>query len=210
MAHSDAFVFLDDAQYSRGSYTNRVRIGRAGNSVWLTQPVKRDFGVAIFEIAFSTPGWPARHLDTLNGTYRRAAAFNETWPLVQTIWEGIPQGRLATANRHIIEALAALLDLKPQFFISSALPIGVATGDARLAKIMHSVAPEGGVYLSGEGGSAYQSPETFTSAGYELRYTSFQHPEYVRGDEPFIAGLSVLDALFHSGVDATRHLVGST
>ena len=209
MAHSDAFVFLDDVQYSRGSYTNRVRIGRTGNAVWLTQPVKHDFGGSICETAFSVDDWPARHLDTLKGSYRHASAFNETWPLVRAIWEEVPRETLAAANRHIVEGLAALLELKPQWFVSSALPTGVATGAARLAQIMRSVAPGGGVYISGKGGSDYQSPDTFSAEGYELRYAGFQHPEYARGDAPFIAGLSVLDALFHVGVDTTRRLVGA-
>lgn len=209
MARSNAFVFLDDVQYSRGSYTNRVRIGRTGDAVWLTQPVKREFGAAICETAFSVDDWPARHLDTLKGTYCHASAFNETWPLVRAIWEEIPRATLAAANRHIVESLAELLGLKPQFFISSALPTGATTGDARLAQIMRAVAPGGGVYLSGKGGSGYQSPDTFSAEGYALRYAGFKHPQYSRGDEPFIAGLSVLDALFHIGADTTRRLVGA-
>ena len=207
IARSDAFVFLDDVQYSRGSYTNRVRIGRSRKAVWLTQPIKRDFGGAICETSFSEDDWPARHLDTLKGTYRRAAAFNETWPTVRAIWEEIPLATLAAANRHIVEALAASIDLKPRFLISSALPTAGFTGDERLAQIMRAVAPDGGIYLSGKGGSGYQSPETFSIAGYELLYAEFQHPEYARGGEPFMAGLSVLDALFHVGADTTRRLV---
>ncbi len=209
MAHCDTFVFLDDVQYSRGSYTNLVRIGRAGNAVWLTQPIKRDFGGAILDTAFSKEDWPSRHLDSLSGSYRRAAAFNETWPVVRAIWQKVPCQSLAIANRYIVEALAATIGLKPQFHVASMLPTEGATGDVRLAQVMRAVAPGGGTYLSGEGGSGYQSPETFTAAGYELRYAEFQHPEYSRGDEPSMAGLSILDALFHVGVDATRRLVGA-
>jgi hypothetical protein len=207
IAQSDVFVFLDDAQYSRGSYTNRVRIGRAGNAVWLTQPVKREFGDAISDTRFSDDDWPTKHLDTLKGAYRSAPAFNEVWPVVQAIWQQVPRESLAVANRYIVEALVASIDLRPKFFNASTLLTDGATGDERLARIMRAVAPEGGVYLSGKGGSDYQSPETFSNAGYKLRYAEFQHPEYARGDEPFLAGLSVLDALFNVGVDATRRLI---
>lgn len=208
LAKCDAFVFLDDAQFSRGGYTNRVRIERNGSPVWLTQPVKRDFGGAICETRFSVDDWPARHLDALKGAYRRAAAFDETWSVVRAIWDSAPCETLAGANRHIVEALAATLGLTPRFFMSSALATGGAAGDERLVRIMQAVAPGGGVYLSGKGGADYQSPATFSGAGFELRYGDFQHPEYARGNGAFVAGLSVLDALFHVGVDETRRLVG--
>jgi hypothetical protein len=72
---------------------------------------------------------------------------------------------------------------------------------------MQAIAPDGGTYLSGKGGANYQSADTFSAAGYELRYGEFEHSEYSRGGAPFIAGLSVLDALFHCGIEATRRLV---
>jgi len=209
MVQSDVFVFLDDAQYSRGSYTNRVRIGRAGNAVWLTQPIMREFGGEISGTRFSDDDWSRKHLDTLKGAYQGAAAFRETWPMVQAIWQQVPRESLAAANRHIVEALAASMDLRPQFLNASTLPTNGATGDERLSRIMRAVAPDGGIYLSGEGGSGYQSPDTFSSAGYELRYAGFQHPEYSQGNAPFVAGLSVLDALFNVGMDATRRLIGA-
>ena len=204
---SDAFVFLDDAQYSRGGYTNRVRIGRAENPVWLTQPIKRDFGGIICETIFSVEDWPARHLDTLKGTYARAAAFKEVWPVIRAIWESVPCETLGLANRHIIEALAEVFGLTPCFISSSTLETGTITGDDRLVCILQAVAPGGSVYLSGEGGANYQSAEKFSDAGYELCYDKFQHPEYQRGEAPFIAGLSILDALFYQGVDTTCRLV---
>lgn len=210
IARCDAFIFLDDVQYSRGGYTNRVRIGRAELPVWLTQPVKREFGSAICRTRFSSEDWPARHLDSLKGAYARAASFREVWPVVRDIWERAPLESLAVANQHIVQSLAAALDLAPRFVLSSTLSAGKATGDARLVNLLQEVAPDGGTYLSGKGGANYQSANTFSAAGYELRYGEFQQFEYSRGDAPFVAGLSILDALFHCGVGETRRLVRGT
>lgn len=207
LARSDAFIFLDDVQYSRGGYTNRARIGRAGNSGWLTQPVKREFGALICQTSFSSDDWPARHLDSLKGAYASAAAFREVWPVIRALWERVPLESLAVANRHIVQGLATELGLTPRFVLSSTLVTGETTGDARLVRLMQAIAPHGGTYLSGKGGANYQSAETFSPAGYELRYSEFEQSEYARGDAPFITGLSVLDALFHCGIEATRRLV---
>lgn len=207
VALSDTFVFLDDAQYSRGSYTNRVQIGRVDKSLWLTQPIKREFGSNICDTMFANCDWPARHLDSLKGAYASAAAFHETWPMIRAIWETIPCESLAIANEYIIEGLATTLGLKTHFVLSSKLATGEEKGDERLVQILQAVAPNGGVYLSGKGGANYQTAVSFSEAGYELRYGEFCQTEYQRGKAPFIAGLSVLDALFHCGVDATRKIV---
>jgi hypothetical protein len=187
MAQCDAFVFLDDVQYSRGGYTNRVRI----EGGWLTQPIKREFGSLIYDTRFAITDWPARHLDTLRGAYRQAPAFKQVWPLISRIWQDVPTETLALANRHIVEALAAVLNITPNIHLSSELPTDT-TGDRRLAQIVRALG--GSVYLSGKGGANYQLPETFGSI--ELRYISNN-----------FTGLSVLDSLFHLGVDGVREMI---
>ena len=39
MSLADVFVVLDDSQYSKNGYQNRVKIKTPTGSVWMTQPV---------------------------------------------------------------------------------------------------------------------------------------------------------------------------
>lgn len=206
IAHADVFVFLDDVQFSKGSYTNRVRIGRDDGAVWLTQPVRHALGQAINEVGFAQNDWPARHLDALRGAYRRAACFDEIWSDLITMYERIPTDSLAAANRHLIEAIVAHLAIDCRFAASSDLHVNELKGDDRLVAIVGALAP-GGTYLSGGGGDKYQDPAKFADAGIDLVYANFAHPDYPQGAARFQPGLSVLDAASHLGWAGTRALL---
>src|ERR1043165_5716491 len=74
MARSDAFVFLDDVQYSKNSYINRVQIK---GKEWLTVPVSHHLGDPINRVQCADPRWRAKHLDKLRATYAKTAHFDE-------------------------------------------------------------------------------------------------------------------------------------
>lgn len=206
IAKADVFIFLDDVQFSKGSYTNRVQILRDGRPVWLTQPVHHRFGQAITEVEFLQADWVARHLDTLRGAYVRAPAFREVWPALREMMSAVAGFGLATANRRLIEAIAGRLGLGARFCAASDFNVGGTNGDTRLAQIVAAVAP-GGIYLSGRGGAKYQDENTFTAAGLSLAYSEFRHPIYLQSPDGFTPGLSIVDALFSAGWEATAHLV---
>ena len=206
IARADLFVFLDDVQFSKNSYINRVQVLGNGAARWLTVPVSVHLGQTITEVRPAQLGWEERHLDTLRGSYRRAQHFREMWPLVNTLYADLPDTSIAASNRMLVERIAGVLGLKSRFVMSGDIPTDGATSDTRLARIVQATAP-GGTYLSGRGGAGYQSPATFAQAGLSLAYADFQHPEYIQGDTAFVGGLSILDALFHCGIEAVKGFV---
>lgn len=207
ISQSNLFVLLDDVQFSRGGYTNRVKIMRSGKAVWLTQPVKHSFGRVISETEFSIKNWPQRHLDTLNGAYREMTAFSDTWPIIKNIWENASCDSVSDANSYIIEALADFLELNCRFILSSSIDTGDTKSDKRLVRILEEVAPKGSTYISGQGGAKYQSSHTFSSAGYNLSYSRYIHPKYNQGSDQFFEGLSILDVLFSAGSKNTKNFL---
>ena len=207
IAHGDMFIFLDDVQYSKNSYTNRTRIAGSGAVRWLTQPVRRRFGEPICDICFAGEGWPVAHLDVLRGRYREAACYRDVWDTVVSMYEEIPpDGSLAATNQFIVETLTRNIGLDCVFLRSSDYPVGDLRADDRLIALVRAVAP-GAVYLSGLGGARYQDGEKFVAADVTLSYVSFDHPEYSCGTSEFHPGLSVLDAVFHLGWSGTRALI---
>ncbi len=206
IAKAGIFVFLDDVQFSKGSYTNRVQILRDGQPVWLTQPIRHCFGQAVADVEFSQPDWAARHLDTLRGAYARAPAFRAVWPALTDMMGKVTGMKLAAANRRLVEMVANRLGLQTRFHAASELGVGSSEADERLAKIVARLAP-GGAYLSGRGGAKYQDAATFAAAGIGLVYTDFRHPDYPQPGASFTPGLSIMDALFAVGWEATARLV---
>ncbi len=207
VAAADAFVLLDDAQFSKNGYINRVQVlGGDGAARWLTVPVTVSLGDPICAVRPARGDWARAHRDTLRGAYAEAAAFREAWPEVERIYAGLPGGDLATVNGALIRALAGALGLESRFVAASELGAADLAGDDRLVALVRAVDPAG-AYLSGRGGAKYQDPDKFAAAGLGFRYTGFEHPEYDQGGGDFVPGLSVLDAVFHLGWDGAAALV---
>jgi hypothetical protein len=208
IAQSDAFVFLDDAQYSKNSYTNRVKIMREDAARWLTQPISFRFGDPINAVALARDDWRTAHLDSLKGAYRRAPEFNSVWPDIEALYDELNEKNISTVNARIVMGICKHLNISRRFHLSSEIEVNDARSEDRLIGIVNQIAP-GGCYLSGQGGAQYQDPEKFSAAGLELKYADFQHPTYEQDTQPFVAGLSVFDAVFHLGWERTAQLLRS-
>jgi WbqC-like protein family len=206
MARADVFVFLDDAQFSKGSYTNRVQIAGHGASRWLTVPVRHAFGSAINAISPAQADWTRAHLDSLLTAYRGAAEFGAVWPEVQALYGDLPVASLAGANVTLVRRLAKVLGIQTQTVLASSIGAGAAKGDDRLIFLCRQFGDDV-VYLSGRGGANYQDEAKFLAAGIKLEYTAFEQRSYPQGSATFVANLSVLDAVFHLGWKGAAALV---
>ncbi len=206
ISRSDVFVFLDDVQFSKNGYCNRVQILQNGKPRWLSVPVSHKFGEAIDQITPAQPDWPRRHLDTFRTSYGSSRHFRPVWTSLGDIYDAVPTGSLAQTNRFLVEAITEQLGLSCQFAASSNLDTKDYTGDDRLVQIVRRIA-QGGSYISGRGGANYQDKAKFDAAGLSLTYAEFEPSEYSQGDGPFVPGLSVVDAAFHLGWEETGRLV---
>lgn len=199
-------MYLDDVQFSKGSYTNRVQVAVAGAPRWLTLPVSHTLGDPIDCVTVAKPDIARAHLDILRPIYREARHRVDVWPVVERLLLTHDDKNLARRNEALIQGLAERLGLATRFVRSSEVGHVEASADERLSRIVETLAP-GGIYLSGPGARAYQSEAPFAARGLTLRYSSFAPAPYERGGVPFVPGLSILDAIFHLGFDATRDLL---
>ncbi len=206
IARAGIFVFLDDVQYTKNGYTNRVQVSNNGLPHWLTLPVKVHLGDRIDSVRPALVDWPERHCATLRNFYRNAPAFKEAWPEIEQIYGTLPDSTLADINIHLVVELTRLLALPIQFARSSDIDTTDSSGDERLVRIVENLAPCG-TYLSGEGGRNYQTAGTFADRGIQLDYLGFKHPAYQQRDREFTPGLSVLDAIFELGRDGAARLI---
>jgi hypothetical protein len=207
IAVADQFIFLDDVQYSKNSYTNRVQIRNGDQAKWMTVPISYNFGDAINAVHPAKQGWVGSHLDQLRGAYGDASCFAETWTWLKPTCERFSgMGDLASVNRELVEAVAQFLDLECRFSAASDHNVGDKTGEERIIALVKEAATDA-TYLSGSGATDYQEEANFQAAGITLRYGQFQHPQYDQGDNEFMAGLSILDPLFYVGREKTAALL---
>jgi len=198
IAQSDVFIFLDDVQYPKNGYTNRVQILHDGAAKWLTQPVSARLGMPINEVTPAKPTWRRAHLDTLRTAYHDATHFKDIWPVLNDIYDDLPEADIAAINRRLIEELASRVGLTCRFEASSDFALNALKGTDRLVALIEAITP-GATYLSGKGGANYQDAEVFETGGISLRYSDYKHPQYAQNGDEFVPGLSILDAVFHLG-----------
>lgn len=199
MSQADVFVFLDDAQYTKNSYINRVSVLCNGVAKWLTIPVRVPLGTAIRDARPSDESWVKAHVERLSNYYRKAPAREEALDELGRMFENAGSDEnIADINISLIRALAKRLGVAAEFRLASELNQADKRSDDRLVALVSAIDPRG-VYLSGAGATSYQHPEKFAAEGVGLQFTAFHHPVYPQGNETFVAGLSALDAVFWLG-----------
>jgi len=204
MNHCDVFVFLDNVQMPGGqSYVYRTPIRGGAEAKWLSIPTRYHLGDNIDEVRFAVADWPRKHEGALRGAYARSPYFREVWELIEPVYSN-PGANLAEFNMKLIRTIAGYLGLACRFEASSTVqPDG--QGDDRLISLVRKVG--GDVYISGKGGQNYQDPAKFAEAGIELRVHTYSPVPYRQAQGEFVAGLSILDALFNLGPEAASLLV---
>lgn len=204
---SDTFVVLDDVQIPRrsGSVVNRTSLAQNGKEVVFSAPLDRSAGrdARINQVSFSpTEDFREKLSKLIVHSYGRARFAEQ---LKEKVLELVrdPECSLAVYNTKAIRAVASWLELPARFTTSSELAVAT-TSTARLVDIVSAVS--GKTYLAGAGAKDYQEDEQFFARSMNVWYREFLPPTYPRPQGP-IAGLSILDALFHLGLEGTRALV---
>ena len=204
----DAFVFLDDVQYTVRDWRNRNRIKlRQGGSTWLTIPILggRDQRIVDVEVD-DAQGWRRKHLESLRHNYGRSEFFERYFPGISERLLGAGT-KLSEIDITLAEQICDWLDCRRPFHRSSELaPQG--SKDDRLIDIIQKVG--GTFYLSGPAAQAYIAPAKFTAAAIELAYADYSgYPEYPQISMPFEPAVSVLDLLFSVGPKAPEYIWGA-
>lgn len=195
---SDAFIFMDNVQYTRGSWMNRCWIKNNQEKQWLTIPIITSgfFGQKIAEAKIDyKKNWVSTHLKTIELNYKKTLYFVKFFPHIKKILEQKIES-LAELNIKLIEKISGLFGLKAKFVVGSSLNV---SGQATDLLINMVKAVGGDAYICGGGAVLYQEDEKFIKHDLKLIYQNFQHPVYPQRFEGFIPGLSIVDYLFNIG-----------
>lgn len=140
---------------------------------------------------------------TVEQAYKRAPFFDEVFPLVTDVLRST-EPLLVARNMAFVDAVLEKLDLHPERILSSTM--GATLRGGELVAELCALA-KADVYVSGEGGRGYQSPESFASRGVRIAYNHFAPREYPRFQGEWAPGLSIVDALMNLGFAGTRERI---
>lgn len=206
MAACDVFVLLDNVQYPRRGFCNRTRVkSPQGEAVWLTVPViKGKYTQQINEVKLFEPAQNLKRQSLLlRHFYGRTPYYSLLAERLETILTGTWL-ELVSLNIELIKALANLLGISTPILTASSLGGVDRAKSERIITICRELGAD--TYLSGQGAKAYNDPQAFNAVGIKLLYQNFFSPEYPQGDGLFIAGLSALDLIAHTGLSGQKYV----
>lgn len=201
---ADAFVYLDDAQYSNGYVFDWNRIKTPQGECRLKIPLEKRFGDTLRQVKpKSFLCWEEKHLKTIAMNYRKAPYFDAFFPLYkETLANGFSS--LAELNIALMNLFMEWFDWNKTVYLASDMNLESRSED-RVIEIVQRIG--GDAYLSGTGGMNYQNPKHFTDEGIELVYQEWVPLEYRQQWGKFLPYMSVLDFAMNEGHDIDSHFM---
>lgn len=200
ISQSDAFVFLDDAQFSNDNMHHWNRIKTPQGECRLKIPVEQHLGDLINQVRTKDElNWKEKHLKTIEMNYKKAPFFSELFPQFKELLtkEYLSLSELNIAiNTWIIDGFG----FKAKLYKSSDMDIN-SFREERVIDIVKKL--DGDVYISGNGARAYQVDEHFVENGIKLVYTDYRPIEYKQlwKKAGFLPYMSTIDYIFNCGFD---------
>lgn len=205
---ADVFVHYDDAQFSKGSLTNRVKIKTARGPKWLTVPLRDlHMGQTINDVHIDEAhDWRRSHIDLLKQAYAEAPFLNDALQITEGIYQAKAMD-IASLDMLTIEKCCEYLNLNTHFVRSSSLGM-TSRSSNRVLDIVRYFA--GDVYVTGHGASRYLDHEAFEAAGICVQYMDYQRKSYPQLHGQFDPHMSILDLIANTGPDAAKTICSTT
>jgi len=194
LALADVLIWLDDVQFSKGSFTNRVQVPKGPDGTgWLSIPLAgKGSGRKIADLAPDRPDWTESHRATLRNAYGRSADWNEIDACLAEVAATSPLPPAIAASSETL-ARAVGLDL-PAAMWSSDMDVPGA-GSARVLSLVQAAG--GTRYITGHGARNYLDHAAFEAAGVAVDYMDYAPRPWPQSSASFTPYVTGLDLVAH-------------
>ena len=204
MSMVDLFILQDDAQYTRNSWRQRMKVRTREGWRWLTVPVrtKGRHPQRITDVRIdNTKVWRQKHMNVLDSAFSRSPFWPEHRERVMQTLEDSGDSLVdldVSSIRQLAEEFgidtpverSSLLGLEDRFASDGR---GKRARSTKLANFVRSLG--GTHFLEGATGRNLLDLEVFQEVGVELVFHEFQHPVYNQcwpGFEPYMSSIDLL------------------
>jgi len=201
----DAFILLDNVQFTRRDWRSRNTIKTQHGLAWLTIPVhtRGRYTQLIQETTTSDSDWGRRHWQTIRANYAKTPYFDRYADRVAALYQN-PSPRLSDINHAFITAICDMLGVMTPITWSSEYEAR-DTPSERLIDLCLAVG--GTRYLSGPNARDYLDVAAFAAAGIAVEFADYSgYPEYPQPHGPFEHHVTSLDLLFCTGPRAVEFM----
>ena len=197
--NSNIFVYLNDAQYSKGSWHNRNFIIVNNSKYALSVPTKKSsLSTTIMDkLIDKSADWQKKHAKIIMQAYSNHPFIDDLAQLVE-FFEKLKLQYLSELNIELIKFISKKLNLKIIFFNSNDFGLTVKR-TTKIIQILNRInATE---YLSPEGSKKYLKEDGFEElTKIKLLFNNYRSAEYKqKGQKKFIENLSIIDVIANLG-----------
>lgn len=206
IAGVDLFIVYDNIKYTKKGWINRNRFLRGGKATLFTLPLTKDSDDLDVRDRSISAGFDKRHLlNQFADAYRRAPAFGETFPLVESIVLR-DESNLFRYIHHSVTVVAGYLGIATRILPSSSLPIDHALrGKEKVLALCRHVGAT--TYVNAIGGRDLYSPDAFSAVGIALKFIQSRPIQYPQFNHQFVPWLSIIDVLMFNPRERVREYV---
>jgi hypothetical protein len=203
MALADVYIWLDDAQFSKGSFTNRVQVKLPSGRKWMSVPLDGTGSFQrILDLTAKGQDWIASHRQMLSQSLRGAPHVGTALALFDTAMA--PPNTLCDSLIAGAEMQAQALGVLPSRILrASAMGIDGTASD-RVLRLVQAVG--GTEYLTGHGAYAYLDHPAMNDAGVAVSYMDYAPRPWPQAHGDFTPYVTGLDLLAAAGPSAASHL----
>ena len=204
---ADEYIYLDDTQFSKGSFTNRIQLLQRGERSWMTIPlVGKGSFQKISELESAGDAWRSKHRSLLLSSLADAPYLDVALSLFDSVYAKSSLLDLLIAS---IEEPASYMQIGSRRSIKRSSDMNVGgVSSRRVLDIVHKA--RGDCYITGHGASRYLDHVAFENEGVQVEYMTYSLTPWERSGMPCTPYLSILDLIAHTGPRASTYLCPST
>lgn len=201
LSAADVLVWLDDVQFSKGSFTNRVQVLLPPKQVWMTIPLLAKTNRQIADLEAKDEDWRQSHRDLLCQSFRKTPHSSLALNCFDDAMNGASIcDTIIKSSEVCARALAAL----PKEIVRSS-QLGIqGSGWERVLRLVKHFG--GNRYLTGHGARHYLAHEEFEQEGVGVDYMDYTVSPWQQGVGEFTPYVTALDLIAAAGPQAPEHL----
>jgi hypothetical protein len=202
------FIFLDDVQYSKGSWHSRNKILNKSKEIWLTISLKKHkLNTNLNEISiFNLDSWKRTHINLLKSIYLKHPYYLSIKEISDFLIS-IKTEILSEVNIMIIKFICEKLFIKTKTVKSSNFNIDEKRTKKIITLLNNFKVNE---YLSPAGSKNYLEEDNFNiKTSIKLKFTNYQFNKYSQfyNNSTFVEKLSIIDIIANLGWDNTKKYI---
>jgi hypothetical protein len=204
----DLFIVYDNIKYTKKGWVNRNRMLLNGKDIMFSLPLSSDsdfLDVRDRELALDFNR--GKQLNQINGAYRRAPYFAQTFPLIEQILRH-DEHNLFKFIHHSLVRICEHLSITTEIGVSS--DIAIDHDFKNQEKVLALCAAVGAsTYVNAIGGVDLYSKDEFRVRSIELKFIKSKPFEYAQFGNEFVPWLSIIDVLMFNPLDTIRECIAS-